>query len=108
MDNSSSSSHSLRSIIGFVRQRFKNRPDTEHEQALLRLVFGVVAFSYLFIAALWDGEIYPQEWKYLYVCLLVIPLSLAVLLGILINPGSSPVRRFIGMEIGRASCRERV
>lgn len=87
------------SLLTFIRQRLKNRPDSEHEQALLRLLFGVVAFSYLLAAAFWDGQISSEEWGFLFACLLVIPLSLAILLSILINPKVSVVRRFIGMGV---------
>lgn len=86
-------------FLASIRERLKKRPDSEHEQAALRLAFGVMAFVYLFLAASWDGRINPNEWKFLFACLLIIPLSLVILLSIIISPDTSVVRRFIGMGI---------
>jgi two-component system sensor histidine kinase RpfC len=84
-------------FLGFIQNRFKDRPDSEHEQAILRVAFGLIAFAYLFLAAVWNGEISPGEWKFLFICLLIIPLSLAILLSIITNPNVSTIRRFVGM-----------
>jgi len=37
----------LTSILAGVRSRFKGRPDTEHEQAIVRLLIAVILFLYL-------------------------------------------------------------
>jgi two-component system, sensor histidine kinase RpfC len=77
----------------------KKRPDSEHEQAVIRLMFGTAMFFYLYFAVSWDGVVQPDEWKFLLVCAIFIPLSLTILLAILYRPGTSVVRRLIGMVL---------
>lgn len=87
------------SFLAFIRQRLKNRPDSEHEQAALRVVIGSVIFAYLYFAVSWDGVIQPAEWNFLFAGLLIIPISLVILLSAIFSPNVSAVRRFIGMGI---------
>jgi two-component system, sensor histidine kinase RpfC len=82
-----------------VRQRLKQRPDSEHEQALLRLVIGIVAVTYLCFAIYRDGGIQQNEWEYLIISLLFIPVSLAILISIIIRPDASVLRRLLGIAI---------
>jgi len=93
----STPARSLLAFLDAVRERLKKRPDSEHEQATIRLGIGSVIFMYLYSAVSWDGVINPVEWNFLITCFLLIPLSLAILLGTIISPHASAVRRFIGM-----------
>ncbi len=95
----SAPSRSLSAFLASVRERLKKRPDSEHEQAALRVAIGSVIFVYLYFAVSWDGVIAPTEWKFLFAGLLVIPLALAILLSTIIRPNASAVRRFIGMGL---------
>jgi two-component system sensor histidine kinase RpfC len=94
-----SPSRSPSAFLAFLRERLKKRPDSEHEQSALRVVIGFIVFVYLYFALSWDGVIQPNEQKFLLICLLVIPLSLAILLSTIISPDISVLRRFIGMVI---------
>jgi len=85
--------------LNSIRQRLKLRPDSEHEQALLRLAIGLVAVTYLSFALYQDGVIQQNEWKYLIVSLLFIPFSLAILISIVIRPDASVSRRLLGIAI---------
>lgn len=87
------------SIVAFIRQRLKNRPDSEHEQAILRLAIGSVIFAYLYFAVSWDGVIQPSEWKFLLTCLFLIAPALIIFLSTIVRPHTSAVRRFIGMGL---------
>ena len=77
----------------------KNRPDSEHEQAAIRVGMGIGILVYLHLALSTDGGIQPDEWKLLLSILSFLPLSLLILLGIIIRPGVSAVRRLMGMVI---------
>jgi two-component system, sensor histidine kinase RpfC len=99
MTTHSAPSRSPSAFLASIRERLKKRPDSEHEQAALRVVIGSVIFVYLYFAVSWDGVIQPAEWKFLFAGLLVIPLALAILVSTIIRPNASTVRRFIGMGL---------
>jgi len=99
MTTHSAPSRSLSAFLGSIRERLKKRPDSEHEQAALRLGIGTAIFAYLYFAVSWDGAIRPAEWEFLITCLLLIAPSLVILLSTIISPHTSAVRRFIGMGL---------
>jgi len=92
-------SRSLSGFLASLRERLKKRPDSEHEQAALRLLIGSIVFAYLYFAVSWDGVIQSNEWKFLFICLLLIAPSLVILLSTIISPHTSAVRRFIGIGL---------
>lgn len=80
--------------LAWVRSRLSARPDTEHEQALVRLAAGTVLFLYLLPEA-WTvagGEFDPSH-RYLAGMLAYLAFSAAIFVGILLQPGESPARR---------------
>ena len=99
MTTHSAPSRSLSAFLASIRERLKKRPDSEHEQAALRLGIGTVVFAYLYFAVSWDGVIQPNEWRFLFIWLLLIVPSLVILLSTIISPHTSAVRRFIGMGL---------
>ncbi len=75
------------------------RPDSEHEQALIRIVLTTLTFIYL--RTYWIGslgrELTPEEW-HLFLTSFFYPIfSLALFLLITIAPGVSPFRRIVGI-----------
>jgi len=74
-----------------LRARLAARPDTEHEQALVRLVVGGLIVLYLLPGALAQG-LQPT----LFVMLGYLAVSVLVFAHILVAPGESPARRVIG------------
>jgi len=93
-----------RRLIGRLRVRLRNRPDTEHEQALVRLAVGAVFFLYLLPEALrggLDAEIEAAS--------LLLPmfgfmvLAAAIFASIVLSPGASPVRRVVGAVVDSAA-----
>jgi len=81
--------------IAWLRRRLTDRPDTEHEQALVRLVVGVVVCVYPLIPNAIrqsGGEALEQlvvfgAWALM---------GVVIFCSILVNSGASPLRRVIG------------
>jgi len=84
-----------KSAIAWLRSRLQNRPDTEHEQALVRLVLVLGLGVYLLVPHVM-GENTPGWVQSLLPYGAVVFLSLGIFCAILIQPGVSPVRRVIG------------
>jgi two-component system sensor histidine kinase RpfC len=92
-------------LIGRLRARLRGRPDTEHEQALVRLAVGAVFFLYLLPEALRDGLDAGTDGT----TSLLLPmfgfmlLAAAIFASIVISPGASPVRRVLGAVVDSAA-----
>ncbi len=91
-------------IARWLRARLAGRPDSEHEQALIRLVIFALAFVFVMLVP-------PDPTSDATVLALAIPLYLAVtaaalaILGhILLRPDANPVRRVLGMLIDNIAC----
>jgi len=80
--------------LRWVRARLAARPDTEHEQAIVRLLVGVVLFVYLLPGAFSDSAT-ESERGMLYLAVMIGYLTFAavVFAGVLFRPGVSVVRR---------------
>lgn len=85
-------------MLKHVKDRLSGRPDSEHEQALLRVAIGIVVFAY-FTAALYLRA--PGAADGLSEALIITGAFLVVagllLLAIIVRPGKSPLRRILGM-----------
>src|SRR5712692_6932384 len=85
------------SILARIRARLAARPDTEHEQAVVRMLVGVVLFLYTLLLLAFKGNEVPAEANLLLfavkglVCFMV--LACAVFGWICFLPAPSPVRR---------------
>ena len=76
--------------LRWIRERLAGRPDTEHEQAIVRLVLGAVIVLYLLPGAL------AQRLEPTIVAMLAYLAGAVLIFGhILIAPGTSPVRRIV-------------
>jgi two-component system sensor histidine kinase RpfC len=75
-------------FIGELRRRLRARPDTEHEQGILRLIITALGFLYLLPDALAHREIWP-----LYVMSTHFVLALLIFLRIAYSTNVSPARR---------------
>ena len=90
--------------IQAVRDRLAHRSDTEHEQALIRLVVGTVFFVYLLPMALTEpGGFNGINHQFLAVMVSFIVASLAVFLSILIQRNVSVTRRILGAALDSAA-----
>jgi two-component system sensor histidine kinase RpfC len=83
-----------RGLIGRLRQRLRNRPDSEHEQAFLRVAIGGVFWlGYVWFA----GPAAHVPGHTAIVSVIYSVFSLAVVAWILLAPGVSVVRRMTGL-----------
>src|SRR5262245_100940 len=90
----------LPNLLRGMRARLANRPDSEHEQAIVRLGVGAAFFVYLLPEAMragWDSS--SLEASLFLPMLAFMTLAAVVLACIVISPGASPVRRIFGAVI---------
>jgi two-component system, sensor histidine kinase RpfC len=73
------------------------RPDTEHEQALVRIVLASFASIYLFWSVHRDGHLDPLESRLLWMCGIYVLFSVGLFIFITIDPKISPIRRCMGI-----------
>jgi two-component system, sensor histidine kinase RpfC len=79
-------------VIGGLRARLAARPDSEHEQAVMRL------FNTLAIGLYLMPE-FSEHWAVRAVCVTYLAGGVLILAGILVSPGASPSRRVLGALI---------
>lgn len=81
------------------------RPDTEHEQALIRVVLVCIATIYLFFSMRADGVLDVQDGRILIMCVSYLVFSLSLFVMITGDPKSSPIRRAIAIfgDLGTTS-----
>ena len=85
---------------GHVRQAWatlSRRPDTEHEQSLIRAAIITIVFVYFYVGFSQDGVFNPVETQLLFLCISYWMLSVALFAAILANPEVSHERRIIGI-----------
>ena len=93
----------MKAMVFRILQRFSNRPDSEHEQAIVRLAVVFLFFCYLLAMALtqgFEGRILPSA---LLILLVEVLVGTAILVHIGLRPGVSYPRRWIGMILDYAS-----
>ena len=73
------------------------RPDSEHEQALVRVVLASLASAYLSWSVHRDGLLDVQESRLLLMCGIYVLFSVGLFIMITVDPMVSPVRRGLGI-----------
>ena len=92
----------LRKLFAAARARLAARPDTEHEQAIVRLVIGVLLGLYLLPEILTrHAEGLPEPHVLVWTGFLAF--SAAIFGAILISPLASPARRVFGTVLDAAT-----
>lgn len=86
-------------MIGRLRQRLAARPDSEHEQALIRIAFTFVIAAYIVAASPAHADPPMFLRTGLAISGIALLLALAVFAHILVHPGVSVPRRVFGMLI---------
>lgn len=81
----------------WLRSRFEKRPDSEHQQAFVRLIIAALILSYLSMLAAVGGDIDVARFWTLRIMLGETVLGVALVVAIAVNPDVSPTRRVIGM-----------
>jgi two-component system sensor histidine kinase RpfC len=87
--HSTASGHSF---FSGLHERLAQRPDSEHEQAVIRLVIGLVGSVYLLNANV-------VAWQVSVLVAFFVTFSVAVLLSIVIHPQISVARRILGIVV---------
>jgi len=80
-----------------LRDKLAQRPDSEHEQALIRLVLILIVGIYLSRSFFEDGVITLSETRAMWTVTIYTLVSLTIFMAILKRPGISIARRLIGM-----------
>lgn len=91
----------LSARTGFVRERFRNRPDSEHGQALVRMIVLTVVLIYMLIRRAVgidgsDGSDADVNLVFLFVAI-GLAIGVGILWRIIVNPEVSHPRRVLGM-----------
>ncbi len=73
--------------LSHIRQRLSARPDSEHEQALIRMLFVALISAWLFSFGITEAYIW---------CAAYLLVSLLLLIWIIISPAINPARRIAG------------
>lgn len=81
----------------WVKARLTRRPDSEHGQAVVRLVIACLIVAYLYVLGKGPAGIDPSYSLMLQVMSVEATVGLGLLAGIVASPGVSHVRRAIGM-----------
>jgi two-component system sensor histidine kinase RpfC len=92
----------LVSAAQWFRERLRGRPDTEHEQALVRLALGLGLGAYLLLPSLM-GEAASTAWQTLLPFGVFVLVALLIFCAILVQPGASPGRRVVGAVLDSAT-----
>ncbi|MHB8766586.1 MAG: ATP-binding protein [Deferrisomatales bacterium] len=83
----------------WARARLRGRPDSEHEQAAIRVAVGCLAWAYYLPASWGDSRLAPGEVHTLWLGALFLAASVAILGWIVADPGARPGRRIAGMVL---------
>ena len=84
-------------LVEWIRARFSNRSDSEHGQALVRIVLILLILGYVLLPSSRQG-LDPAKYKdVLTIVLSGLVLSGGILAWLLARPGRSDVRRIVGM-----------
>ncbi|MDH3563190.1 MAG: ATP-binding protein, partial [Gammaproteobacteria bacterium] len=97
MSSESTATPAPSGLFATIRTRLSNRPDSEHEQALIRLVIAIIVSGYFFTSATIDNLIFQGLSPSLYLCLCILLYAIGIIFWILIRPQTSVVRRTFGI-----------
>ena len=106
-DTSSISSRSSRySIFAGLREKLAQRPDSEHQAALIRIVIALIVSCYVVVAIQRDSVLTTEEWYAVAVIATFIPFSIGILISIFTYPHVSILRRLLSMvaDLGATTC----
>lgn len=105
MDQMQQTESGLQAAIEYLIPSWRNREDSEHEQAVIRLLVGLTVAAYLCLMMITDGREFTFSNSTIRTILGFLAATLIILGWLLISPSSSPVRRLTGavVDIGSTS-----
>ena len=80
-------------MLNFIKNRLKNREDSEHEQAFIKLTVGITWLIYVILAS----KLYPIAPEAITISYLYIFVTFSIFVWIIINPKTHHYRRLLGM-----------
>lgn len=80
-----------------ITKLWKDRPDSEHKQAIIRLIIGLIAFGYLLYSVLQDKVISQDDRYTLITAGIFFVCALAIIVWLIRNPRICIVRRILGI-----------
>lgn len=83
--------------LSHLLKPFRNRADSEHEQALVRLAIASIIVSYLWGLQHFDAPMAQRVWPMFLVMLVETLVGVALVAAIALRPGISHARRWVGM-----------
>jgi len=96
----------IRNIFSRLRQRLSGREDSEHEQAIIRLVVGLIVLGYFF-SSLYGNRVdnIAIIWHARLICIFFVLFASSIFIHILFFPATSIPRRILGvcMDLGAVS-----
>ena len=95
--NSESTEDGLAGFLSRNVRAWHKREDTEHEQAAIRLLVGLVVAAYIIFNIFKDGVLNPQEQLTLLITGLFFAITFGILYWLILSPGISVLRRHVGM-----------
>jgi two-component system, sensor histidine kinase RpfC len=87
-----------------LRVRLAERPDTEHEQALLRIVIVGMFLGYMAFADGWPGGWSAHDTRMVAILAIFLAIATAIFVAICVRPAPNVPRRLIGMLADSAGC----
>jgi diguanylate cyclase len=96
MNSGTTATPAYRGLFASLRNRLAQRPDSEHEQALIRLVIAIIGVLYVFTMDA-SGKLTTEQHHILSLSPYVILTAIALFTLIAISPQASPPRRLVGM-----------
>jgi diguanylate cyclase (GGDEF)-like protein len=87
-----------RGLFADLRDRLAQRPDTEHQAALIRIVIALIAGCYLLITVYRTDSLFSDvQWHVIALVCFFIPFSIGIFISILVGPQISVARRILSM-----------
>ncbi len=87
-----------RPMFSVLREKLARRPDSEHGQALIRIVIGIIGTLYLLFVSV-SGNLAAEQHYILYLGYCFVLVAIGVFLLVVIRPLASPIRRLWGMAV---------
>jgi diguanylate cyclase (GGDEF)-like protein len=85
-----------RSPLAFLQEWAGRRPDSEHAQALVRIIIAGIGCLYIFLVHM-SGRLAADQQHMLYLVPAVLGISIGIFVLIIVWPRASPLRRIVGM-----------
>ena len=88
----------IKPALGLIRERLKDRPDSEHEQAAVRIFFPIALLIYLFFHMPEEIALDPTWTRGFLFSSAFLVFSIGLFIAIIVRPGVSVARRIIGLS----------